>query len=256
MLLAADVSNTHITLGVYRGQELAHHWRVSTDLGRTADEYGLLLQSLLDYAGVAPADVDAVALCSVVPPLTPTLEQMCRDYFGGPPLTVGPGVRTGLVIRYDNPKEVGADRVALAVAAYEKYGGPCIVVDFSTATIFDYISRDGEYLGGVIAPGVEISADALFRFASKLPRIELVRPRSVLGRNTVACMQAGILFGFAGMVDEICTRLMHENGRAVVVATGETADLVAPECRTVQHTDPWLTLEGLRIIYERNRGGA
>lgn len=256
MLLAVDVSNTQLTVGIYRGQALVHHWRISTELGRTADEYGLLLRSLLEHAGLAPAAVDAVAICSVVPPLTPVLEQMCREYFRRTPLTVGPGVKTGLVIRYDNPREVGADRVALAVAAYEKYGGPCIVVDFSTATIFDYISKDGEYLGGVIAPGVEISAEALFRFASKLPRIELVRPRSVLGRNTVACMQAGIIFGFAGQVDEICTRLMQENGPATVVATGEGADLMAPECRTVQHTDPWLTLDGLRIIYERHRGGA
>lgn len=253
MLLAVDVSNTHISLGIYRGRDLAYHWRISTDQGRTADEYGLLVQSLLEHAGLRADQVDAIAICSVVPPLTPVLEQMCRDYFGRPPLTVGPGVRTGLVIRYDNPREVGADRVALALAAYEKYGGPCIIVDFSTATIFDYISKEGEYLGGVIAPGVEISADALFRFAAKLPRIELVRPRSVLGRNTVACMQSGILFGFAGQVDEICNRLMKENGRATVVATGETADLIAPECRTVQHIDPWLTLEGLRLIYERNR---
>lgn len=253
MLLAVDVSNTYITLGIYRDKDLVHHWRISTDRGRTADEYGLLVQGLLDYSGLSIASINAIAICCVVPPLTPILEQMCRDCFGRQPLTVGPGIRTGLVIRYDNPKEVGADRVVLAIAAYAKYGGPCIVVDFSTATIFDYISKDGEYLGGVIAPGLEISADALFRFASKLPRIELTRPKSVLGRNTVACMQAGILFGSAGQVDEICTRLMKENGRAVVVATGETVDLIAPECKTVEHVDPWLTLEGLRLISERNR---
>lgn len=254
MLLAIDVGNTHMTLGVYQGEVLTHHWRIATEQDRTADEYGLLITSLLDHAGLDSRGMHGVAICSVVPPLTPTLERMCREYFKQAPLTVGPGVKTGLVIRYDNPREVGADRVVLAVAAYAKYGGPTIMVDFSsTATIFDYISRTGEYLGGVIAPGVELSADALFRTAAKLPRIELVRPKSVLGRNTVSCMQSGIIFGFAGQVDEIVRRLIEENGPATVVATGEAVDLIAPECRRVQHVDPWLTLDGLRLIYERNR---
>lgn len=254
MLLALDVSNTHVTLGVYRGARLVHHWRIATEAGRTGDEYGVLIAGLLEHAGIRTGDVSGVAICSVVPPLTPTLEAMTRTYFGVTPLTVGPGVRTGLVIRYDSPREVGADRVALAIAAYERYGGPCIVVDFSTATIFDYISRNGEYWGGVIAPGVEIAADALFRHAARLPRVELARPKTVLGRSTAHCLQSGIVYGFAGMVDGICERLIAENGPATVVATGETVDLIAPECRSIQHVDPWLTLEGLRLIYQRNRG--
>lgn len=254
MLLALDVGNTHITLGAYRGRSLVSHWRIATEAGRTADEYGVLVWGLLEHGGVRPQEVSGVAICSVVPPLTPTLEAMSRAYFGVEPLTVGPGVRTGLVIRYDSPREVGADRVVLAVAAHERYGGPCIVVDFGTATIFDYISGDGAYLGGVIAPGVEISADALFRHAARLPRVELARPPSVLGRNTTHCMQSGIVFGFAGMVDGICERLLAENGPATVVATGESVDLIAPECRTVEHVDPWLALDGLRIIHGRNRG--
>ncbi|MCG0239190.1 MAG: type III pantothenate kinase [Firmicutes bacterium] len=255
MLLAVDVGNTHTTLGVFRGEALVHSWRIVTEPSRTADEYGLLITSLMEHAGLDPRGLRGVAICSVVPPVTPTLERMCQEYFGLEPLTVGPGVKTGLVIRYDNPREVGADRVVLALAAYTRYGGPTIVVDFSyTATIFDYISRAGEYLGGVIAPGVSTAADALFQHAAKLPRIELARPRSVLGRNTVACMQAGIVFGFAGLVDAIVARLEEENGPATVVATGENADLIAPECRRVGHVDPCLTLDGLRLIYERNRG--
>lgn len=253
MLLAMDVGNTLITLGTYEGPVLTQHWRISSDRSRTSDEYGLVITSLLDMAGISPAGVEAIAICSVVPPLTPTLEQMCQTYFHRTPLTVGPGIRTGMVIRYDNPRDVGADRIVLGVAAYAKYGGPCIVVDFGTPIIFDFISKDGEYMGGVITPGVEISTEALFRYAAKLPRIELVRPKSVLGHSTVTSMQSGIIFGFAGQVDEICTRLMAENGPARVVATGEMAELIAPETRTVGQVDPWLTLDGLRIIYERNR---
>jgi type III pantothenate kinase len=254
MLLAVDVGNITVTLGVYDGETLRGEWSVATDRRKTADEYGLLFSQLLEHAGIARSAVMAVAISSSVPPLVPTLEETCRRYFGHPPFVVGPGVKTGMVIRYDNPREVTADRIVIAVAAFEKYGGPVIVVDFSTATIFDVISQTGEYLGGVIAPGVQISAEALFQQAAKLPRIELVRPAAVLGRNTVHSMQSGIIFGFAGQVEEIVARLVAELGQeTVVVATGDLAGLMAGEVKSIRHVEPYLSLEGLRIIYERNQ---
>ncbi|MEW6032455.1 MAG: type III pantothenate kinase [Bacillota bacterium] len=256
MLLVIDVGNTNIVAGVYRdgSEKLAHHWRISTDPHRTDDEYGLLFHSVLSYHGLEFGAVTAVVISSVVPPLTPALERMAVKYLGLHPLVVGPGVRTGMNILYEDPKEVGADRIVNAVAAYSKYGGPLIVVDFGTATTFDAIAADGAYLGGAIAPGIGISTEALFEHAAKLSRIELSRPRSVIGKTTVASMQSGIIFGFAGQVDEVVRRMRRElGGKARVVATGGFAELIARETSTIEVVDPLLTLEGLRLIYLKNR---
>lgn len=254
MLLAVDVGNTNIVWGVYRERELAFHWRTTTTRQATADEFGMLLHQLCSFHGLGLAAVRACAISSVVPPLTPALEEMARRYLRVEPLVVGPGIDTGMEIRYDNPREVGADRIVNAVAAFSLYGGPCIVVDMGTATTFDVVSARGEYLGGAIAPGIGISAEALFERAARLPRIELVRPRAAIGKNTVASMQAGIVLGFAGMIDHLVTRIKEElGGDARVVATGGLAELVAQEARTVEVVNPLLTLEGLRLVYERNR---
>ncbi|GFN22858.1 type III pantothenate kinase [Thermanaeromonas sp. C210] len=254
MLLAIDVGNTNIVYGVYRDGKLVCHWRTATDRQKTAEEYSLMWYHFSQFYGLPVGDVQAVALASVVPPLTPILTAAVRELFKVEPLVVGPGVKTGMPIRFDNPREVGADRILNGVAAYELYGGPAIVVDFGTATTFDAISEAGEYVGGAIAPGIGISTEALFYHAAKLPRVELVRPRSVIGKNTVACMQAGIMYGFIGQVEGIVSRMKKELGAgAVVVATGGLAGLIAPETEAIDHLNPWLTLEGLRIVYERNK---
>lgn len=256
MIVAADVGNTNMVLGIYRGTELLHHWRLSTNRAATADEYGMMIHNLFHYADLRMDAVEGIILSSVVPPLMQTLEQMCIRYFRNTPLVVGPGVKTGLNIRSENPREVGADRIVNAVAAIEKYGTPVIVVDFGTATTFDYIDAGGNYLGGAIVPGLAISAEALYQRAAKLPRIELARPRSVIGRNSVASMQAGMVFGFAGQVDGIVRRIRTESGtNARAVATGGLADLIVPETETIDAVDPLLTLEGLRLIYARNQDG-
>lgn len=254
MFLALDVGNTHMVAGIFREEELLVSWRIATDAEKTEDEYGVILLNLLATAKLAPEEVEAVVIASVVPPLLPVLEKLARKYFGSEPLILGPGVKTGMPIKYENPREVGADRIANAVAAYNKYGGPVIVVDFGTATTFCAISAGGEYLGGAIAPGIETATEALFRRAAKLPRIELVKPPRVIGRNTVASMQAGVIFGFAGQVDAIVRRMKRElPGVRKVVATGGLANLIAPESETIDVIDPYLTLEGLRLIYLRNR---
>jgi type III pantothenate kinase len=256
MLLAVDAGNTGIVIGIYDGKNLRAEWMVSTDRRKTHDEYGLLLMNLIEQQGFTRGDIKAVVISSSVPPLVPTLEWMTQKYFSLKPLIIGPGVKTGMVIRYDNPREVGADRIVIAVAAFEKYGGPLIIVDFGTATIFDVISREGEYLGGVMAPGVSISVDALFKQAATLPRIELVKPPSVLARNTIHSMQAGVIYGFAGQVDELVARLTEELGAQAtglqVIGTGDQADLIARETQVVRVVDPYLALDGLRIIYGRN----
>jgi type III pantothenate kinase len=254
MILVFDVGNTNIVIGIFKGEELVTSWRIATDRRRTADELGMLLQNLFDYRGYSFKDIEALVLSSVVPPLTPIIITMCRRYFGREPLVVGPGVRTGMPIRYENPREVGADRIVNAVAAAHIYGCPAIVVDFGTTTNYDVISREGEYLGGAIAPGVAISTEALFEHAAKLPRVELARPAQVIGKNTVASMQSGIYFGFVGQVDAIVTRIKAEIGQdAVVVATGGLARLIVEGTATVDHIEPNLTLYGLKLIYDRNR---
>lgn len=254
MLLTIDIGNTNITLGLYVDQRLGPRWRIRTIHDKMPDEYGVLLDQLFRHRGYHPDQVTGVAIASVVPPLTLTFEQVCRDYLGQTPLVVDAGVRTGVRIRYAHPREVGADRVVDAAAVRALYGVPACVVDFGTATTFDAISAEGDYLGGAIAPGVGIAAQALFERTAKLPRVELIRPPSVIGRNTVHSMQSGLLFGYVGLVEGMVARFRAELGADMrVVATGGLAELVARETQAIDVVDPWLTLHGLRIIYELNR---
>ena len=257
MLLVIDVGNTNTVLGLYDGEELVHDWRIRTVIDHTVDEYGMLILNLYKNSRISSKAIKDIIISCVVPPMLNILEPLCLKYFATRPLIVGPGVRTGMPIFYDNPKEVGADRIVNAVAAYEKYRHDLIIVDFGTATTFDYISPKGEYMGGCIAPGIMISSEALFERASKLPRVELTRPHDVITKDTVSGMQAGIMFGYAGLVDGIVRRMKAETAtEPIVVATGGLAKLIASEAKQIDVVDEMLTLEGLRIIYLRNRKSA
>ena len=254
MLLAIDSGNTQTVIGLFNGAELADHWRIATDVERTEDEYALMIQQVLGFHGFSfDAQVTGVAVASGVPRVTAALRLMTQRYFGFEALVIEPGVRTGMPILYDNPKDVGADRIANAVAAYDLYGGPSVVVDFGTANTIDAISDKGEYLGGAIFPGIEISMDALFARAAALRRVELVAPKNVIGKSTIEAVQSGAIYGFSGQVDAVVERFEAELGESTVVATGGLAELIMPFSRTIQHNEPWLTLHGLRIVFERNR---
>ncbi|MCX5780258.1 MAG: type III pantothenate kinase [Firmicutes bacterium] len=255
MVLVFDVGNTNIVVGVFAGKQLLTHWRIRTDTLRTADEYGVMLNSLFHYHDLSMQSVKSVVISSVVPTLMMELDWMTERYFGCKPLVVGPGIKTGLAIKYDNPREVGADRVVNAVAALHKYGPPLIIIDFGTATTFCVVNEASEYLGGAIAPGIQISTEALVNRASKLPRIELSVPKSVIGKNTVMSMQVGIMYGFVGQVEGIINRMKKEiHGEPRVIATGGLASLIAGETDSIDVVDEYLTLEGLNLIYEMNRG--
>ena len=272
MLLAIDIGNTQTVIGLFRSPgisdpeprlesegasaaeiDLVDHWRIATYAERTSDEHALVVQEFLGFHGFSfDDDIDGISISSVVPRSTAAFREMTEKYFGFRPVVIEPGVRTGMPILTENPREVGADRIANAVAALDLFGGPAIVIDFGTATTYDALSAKGEYLGGVIAPGVEISLDALYTRAAALRRVELIAPRSIIGRTTVESIQAGAIFGFAGQVDGICQRLTAELGAATVVATGGLAELIAPHTSSIQRVEPWLTLHGLRLVFARN----
>lgn len=254
MLLAFDVGNTTIAIGLFRGRKLVKSWKIETDTDKTADEYGALLLNLMQVSGVSAGKLTGAIISSVVPPLTPVIEEVCRVYFGTTASVVGPGLKTGMPILYETPLEVGADRITASVAAFEKYGGPLIVLDFGTATTFDAVSAKGEYLGGAIAPGVRISAEALYLKTAKLPRIEIRKPKRAIGRTTVASMQSGLYFGYIGMVTRMIEEIRKELGaEARVVATGGFGGQIASELPAIEAYEPDLVLEGLRIIHDRNR---
>jgi type III pantothenate kinase len=254
MLLTIDIGNTNITLGLYEGEELGPRWRIRTIHDKMPDEYGILLDQLFRHEGCNLEQIQGASISSVVPPLTQTFEQVCRRYVGQEPLVVDAGVRTGVRIRYDNPREVGADRVVNAAAVCVLYGVPACVVDFGTAATFDAVSADGDYIGGAIAPGIGIAAQALFERTAKLPRVELTRPPAAIGQNTAHAMQSGILFGYVGLVEGMVARFKAELGpNTRIVATGGLAEIIARETDVIEAVDPWLTLNGLRIIYELNQ---
>lgn len=252
-LFCVDIGNTNVVMGLYEDQRLAAHWRIATDHRRMADEYGMLVLNLFDRSGWSPDAVEGVMVSSVVPPLTGIFTKLSQRYFGHKALVVGDGIETGVTVLYDNPAEVGADRVVNVVAVYRHYGGPACVVDFGTGTTFDALSECGEYLGGAIAPGIGIAAEALFQRTAKLPRVDLNRPPAVIGKNTVHSMQSGLLFGYVGLVEGIVARFRAELGPSMkVIGTGGLAALVAAETDVIDAVEPWLTLEGLRLIWAAN----
>ena len=254
MLLAVDVGNTQTVLGLYDGEELVEHWRVATEAERTGDEIAALVVRLLELRELGFEDVDGICLASSVPLLLRSYQELAERHLSAPILILGPGTRTGIPILYDDPREVGPDRIANAVAARERYGAPCIVVDFGTSTNFDAVSADGEFVGGVLAPGIESSMDALFARAARLTKVDFVEPETVIGKSTVTALQSGLVYGFAGQVDGIVEHMRGELGdTARAIATGGLADLIAPHSRTIEKVDPLLTLDGLRLVWDRNR---
>jgi type III pantothenate kinase len=253
MLLVIDVGNTDTVLGVYDGEELVHDWRVRTNARHTVDEYGILIYNLYKASRISSRAIRDIIISCVVPPMLNILDELCRKYFNVKPVVVGPGIKTGMPIFYDNPKEVGADRIVNAVAAFNKYERELIVVDFGTATTFDYISPRGEYMGGCIVPGIMISIEALFERTAKLPRVELSKPKNIIAKDTISSMQAGIMYGYAGLVDGIVERMRKESGGdPMVIATGGLAKVVAPETTNIKVVEDMLTLDGLRIIFSMN----
>lgn len=257
MLLVIDVGNTNIVLGIFKGKKLVYDWRISTDREKTADEYGLMLMQIMDSQNIKIDNINDIIISSVVPNIMDIFPEICEKYFNIKPIIIGPGVKTGMNILYDNPKEVGADRIVNGVAAFEKYGGPLIVIDLGTAITFDVINEKGEYLGGAIAPGIKIAADSLFVRASKLPKVEIVKPEKVIGKNTVNSMQSGIVYGYIGLIDTIIEKIIEEfkttKDKIKIVATGGFSKLITNESKYIKTRDEMLTLDGLKIIYNRNK---
>jgi type III pantothenate kinase len=253
MLLTIDIGNTNISMGVFRGRELINHWKISSDRFKTSDEYGILLRNLFQQSGLDRQEVKGIIISSVVPPLTPVFQHLCRHLFQPKPLTVGPGLKTGMPILYENPHEVGADRIVASVSGFERHGGPVVVIDFGTATTFDVVSEKGEYLGGAIAPGIQIAAEALYLKTAKLPNVDIKRPKKAIGRTTEASMQSGLFFGYVGLVRAIIAEIKKELGsEAVVVATGGFARIIIQDIEVINHHEPNLIENGLRILYDRN----
>ena len=253
MILTMDIGNTNIKTALFDGPEMYKYWRMSTNINSTSDEYGIRLCSMFEHEKVPVSAVEGIVVSSVVPTVNFTIERMLQNYFGCPPLVVAPGVKTGINIRYENPRELGSDRIANAVAAYEEYGGPCIFIDFGTATTFGVVDRDGSFLGGTICPGIKLSSEALVTGTAKLPRFELARPESVIGRTTLTNLQSGMYYGYVGLVRNIVRKIKQELGEeALVVATGGMALMIADESKVIDKLDGLLTLKGLRLIYERN----
>ena len=254
MILTLDIGNTNIKVALFEGMDLVQYWRASTNRNMSSDEYGMLLMNLFSHENIAPCQVEGIMISSVVPQINFTIEHMCKTYFGMEPRFIGPGIKTGINIKYENPRELGSDRIANAVAAYELYGGPCITIDFGTATNFGVISAKGEFLGGAICPGLKLAAEALTEHAAKLPRFELTKPENVIGRNTVANMQSGIVYGYIGQINYLVDRMKKEIGEpdAKVIATGGLAVLVAGESNVIDIMDGLLTLKGLYLIHQKN----
>lgn len=255
MILTLDIGNSNIKTALFEGGEMAHYWRISTSLSKTSDEYGILLMNMFAHEGVKPEEVEGIVISSVVPTINFTIEHMCQNYFHMQPMMVAPGIKTGINIKYENPRELGSDRIANAVAAYAQYGGPCIFIDFGTATTFGVVDENGSFLGGSIFPGIKVASEALVSGTAKLPRFAIEKPESVIGRTTLTNLQSGMYYGYVGLVKHIVQKMKQELGRqdAMVVATGGMALLISEESKVIDKLDGLLTLKGLRMIYERNK---